>query len=229
MLTTLLFDLDDTLLDFRKSERVALKATLQQLGLEPKEEILTRYHDINRQQWERLERGEITREQVLRLRFSLLFEEYGIDKTADEAKETYENLLGKQVFFVPDAVNVLNTLSKKYALYLITNGTSYIQRRRLENAGILPYFADVFISHEIGFNKPDPRYFQYCFEHIPSFEKEKTVIIGDSLSSDIRGGNLVGVRTCWFNPSHQSPKGEIAEPNYEFETLMDLPQLLAKL
>ena len=229
MVSTILFDLDDTLLDFKKSERVALKATLQQLGLDPCEEILTRYHDINRQQWERLELGEITREQVLRLRFSLLFEEYGIDKTAEMAKVTYEKLLGEQVFFVSDAVNILRALSQEYTLYLITNGTSHIQRRRLENAGILPYFADIFISHEIGFNKPDPRYFEYCFEHIPSFEKEKTVIIGDSLSSDIKGGNSVGVRTCWFNPSHQIANHEIAKPNYEFEALTHLPQLLAKL
>ncbi len=228
MIHHVLIDLDDTLLDFKKSERTALLQTLQELGLNPNDEMLDRYHVINREQWELLERGLITRPQVLLRRFSILFEEYGVAIAAEEAKRIYEDLLGNQCFFVDGALELLEALAKTYSLHLITNGTAPIQRRRLDGAGILPYFTNVFISHEIGYNKPDPRYFEYCFSHISGFSKDTAVIIGDSLSSDILGGNTVGVKTCWFNPTH-APRKPIAIPDYEFDTLGKLPQLLTSL
>ena len=228
MLKNVLINLDDTILDFKKSERVALTDTLTQLGLIPTDEILSRYHVINREQWELLERGEITREEVLIRRFSLLFEEYHLPVQAETVKAIYEQLLGNGHFFIDGAVEMLQELAASYNLYLVTNGTAYIQHRRLESAGILPYFTDIFISHEIGFNKPDKRYFEHCFVHIPDFKKETAVIIGDSLSSDIRGGNTVGVRTCWFNPTHSNTNG-VAKPDYEFDSLQALPELLRQL
>ncbi len=228
MLKNILIDLDDTLLDFKQSERVALSETLRRLGLNPTPEILQRYHVINREQWEKLERGEITRSEVLRRRFTLLFEEYQLPVKAEDAQALYEDLLGNGHFFVEGAPELLTALSAEYDLYLVTNGTAHIQRRRLQSAGILPFFDNIFISHEIGFNKPDPRYFEHCFAHIPAFSKDTAVVIGDSLSSDIRGGNAVGVRTCWFNPSHKSA-GSIAKPDYEFDSLSALPALLHRL
>lgn len=228
MLNTIFFDVDDTLLDFKMAEQVALSSTMRELGLNPTEEILARYHVINRSQWELLERGELTREQVLHRRFSLLFEEYHLPCDVENVKSLYEHLLGVGHYFIPGAPALLKTLYTRYDLYLVTNGTASIQRRRLKSAGILPYFKEIFISHEIGFNKPDPRYFEYCFAHIPGFEKEKAIIIGDSLSSDIRGGNLVGVRTCWFNPSH-SARPPIAVPDFEIDSLAALPALLTQL
>ena len=228
MLRTIFFDVDDTLLDFKKAEQVALSTTLKEQGLEPTEEILKRYHVINRTQWELLERGELTREQVLRRRFTLLFEEYNFPCDVETVKSSYERNLSKGHYFIDGAPELLKTLHKTYDLYLVTNGTSTIQRSRLKSSGILPYFKDVFISHEIGFNKPDPRFFDYCFSHIDGFEKEKAVIIGDSLSSDIRGGNLVGVRTCWFNPTHSLPT-PTAIADFEVSALCELPALLATL
>ncbi len=228
MLNTIFFDVDDTLLDFKKAELVALSSTLQEQGFRPTEEILERYHIINRTQWELLERGELTREQVLRRRFTLLFDEYALPCDVEKVKARYEHYLGVGHYFIEGAPELLQTLHGTYDLYLVTNGTASIQRRRLDSAGILPYFKGVFISHEIGFNKPDPRFFDYCFSHIMGFEKEKAVIIGDSLSSDIRGGNLVGIRTCWFNPSH-SPCTTTAVPDFEIDALSPLPALLATL
>ncbi|MBQ9861479.1 MAG: YjjG family noncanonical pyrimidine nucleotidase [Clostridia bacterium] len=228
MLTTVFFDVDDTLLDFKKAELVALSSTLTELGFTPTEAMLERYHVINRSQWELLERGELTREQVLRRRFTLFFEEYGLPCDVEKVKSLYEHLLGVGHYFMPGAPELLKTLHRQYDLYLMTNGTASIQRRRLDSAGILPYFKDVFISHEIGFNKPDPRYFEHCFSSIDGFEKEKAVIVGDSPSSDIRGGNLVGLRTCWFNPSH-SACPPVAKPDFEVDSLYTLPALLAKL
>lgn len=228
MLTTIFFDVDDTLLDFKKAELTALSSTLKELGFTPTEEILERYHVINRSQWELLERGELTRDQVLRRRFTLLFDEYGLPCDVEKVKALYEYRLGIGHYFIPGAPELLEALHTKYDLYLVTNGTATIQRRRLDSAGILPYFKGLFISHEIGFNKPDPRYFEYCFSKIDGFEKEKAVIIGDSLSSDIRGGNLVGIRTCWFNPSHSECK-PIAKPDFEVDNLSALPGLLEQL
>ena len=228
MLTTIFFDVDDTLLDFKKAELVALSSTMKELGFTPTEEMLERYHVINRLQWELLERGELTREQVLRRRFTLLFEEYDLPCDVEKVKALYEHLLGVGHYFIPGAPELLEKLHRQYDLYLMTNGTASIQRRRLDSAGILPYFKDIFISHEIGFNKPDPRFFEHCFSSIDGFEKEKAVIIGDSLTSDIRGGNLVGVRTCWFNPSH-SERQPIAVADFEIDNLSALPALLEKL
>ena len=228
MIENVLIDLDDTILDFQKSERVALSQTLDQLGLSPTDEILDRYHVINREQWELLERGEITRAQVLERRFTLLFAEYQLNVPAKKAQALYEELLGTMHFFVEGAWELLKTLSASYRLYLVTNGTSHIQRRRLQHAEILPFFTNVFISHEIGFNKPDPRYFEFCFSQIPDFKKETAVVIGDSLSSDIRGGNSVDVRTCWFNPTHKKNNTN-AVPDFEFDSLQVLPKLLESL
>lgn len=228
MLSTVFFDVDDTLLDFKKAELTALSSTLKELGFTPTEELLARYHVINRSQWELLERGELTREQVLRRRFTLLFEEYDLPCDVERVKALYEHLLSVGHYFIPGAPELLETLHKQYDLYLMTNGTASIQRRRLESAGILPFFKDVFISHEIGFNKPDPRYFEYCFSCIDGFEREKAVIIGDSLSSDIRGGNQVGLRTCWFNPSHGACT-PLAKPDFEVDSLSALSALLATL
>ncbi len=228
MIENVLIDLDDTILDFQKSERVALSETFDRLGLTPTDEILDRYHVINREQWELLERGKITRSQVLERRFTLLFEEYHLKVPSKEVQALYEELLGNMHFFVEGAWELLENLSASYTLHLVTNGTSHIQRRRLQHAGILPFFSNIFISHEIGFNKPDPRYFEFCFSHIPNFQKETAVIVGDSLSSDIRGGNSVGVKTCWFNPTHNHTDG-IATPDHEFDSLYALPPLLQQL
>ena len=228
MLKAVFFDVDDTLLDFKMAEQVALSSTMRRLNMVPTDEILARYHIINRTQWELLEQGKITREQVLRRRFTLLFDEFGLPCDVEKVKALYEDLLGTGHYFIPGARELLNVLVKRYDLYLVTNGTAHIQRRRLDNAGILPFFKDVFISHEIGYNKPDTRFFDFCFSHIEGFEKEKAVIIGDSLSSDIHGGNLAGVRTCWFNPSH-SENNSPAVPDYEVDSLYALPALLEKL
>lgn len=228
MLQTVLLDLDDTLLDFTKAERVALSKTLLQLGLEPTDAILSRYHAINRSQWELLERGELTREQVLYRRFELLFDEHGIRCAAQDAKTLYEHFLGEGHYFIPHAPETLQLLSERYHLYLMTNGTASIQRRRLQSAGIIPYFDGIFISQEVGFNKPDTRYFEYCFAAIPHFEKEKAVMIGDSLSSDILGGNRAGIRTCWFNSTHAAPTA-LATPDFEVDSLTALPALLETL
>lgn len=209
MIKTVLFDLDDTILDFHKAEAIALRKTLSQVGIEPTEKIIARYSEINRMHWEKLERGELKREQVLVQRFEMLFGEVGIKQSGYETQKIYEKLLAIGHYFMPGAQELLDKLYLQYPMYLVTNGTATVQDGRIESAGISKYFKDIFISERVGYDKPQREYFTYCFEKIPDFKSEETVIIGDSLTSDMQGGINAGIHTCWFNPRKQPLKKEI--------------------
>ena len=224
MIDTILFDLDNTILDFNKAERNALKAALEHLDVSPSPRMLARYSEINLAQWKLLERGELTRPEVKDRRFRFLFHEFGIDRSPFEANRLYEQLLGNGADFVEGAEEVLRGLSGRFRLYIVTNGTATVQKRRIENAGISPYFRDIFISQEIGANKPDKLFFDRCFLRIPDFHKDRTVIIGDSLTSDIQGGKNAGIQTVWFNPRRE-PIDPAILPDYEIHTLQDIFKL----
>ena len=228
MIRTILFDLDDTLLDFKASEADALHETLRKIGLEPTKEIIARYSQINQRQWELLEKKELTRAQVLVRRFELLFAEYGIAYDAQAAQDMYHHRLSQGHYFLPGAVELLEELSGQYELYIVSNGTGVVQDGRIKSSGIARYFKDIFISERMGADKPDPVFFENSFARIPHFNKEEAVIIGDSLTSDILGGNNVGVRTVWFNPRGLSAREGIC-PDYEIHDLKDIPALLKTL
>ncbi len=224
----LLFDLDETLFDFKQAEAVAVTKTLRQLSLPATEKVARRYSAINKSQWERLERKEITREEVLVGRFGILFEELGVSADPAEAREIYEGYLAQGHYFIPGAEELLKTLYGRCQMYLVSNGTARVQAGRLKSAGIAPYFAEIFISQEVGFNKPDVRFFEGCFARIPGFCKKDAIIIGDSLTSDIQGGKNAGIATCWFNPGGAACPGELT-PDYEIRSLMELPELLERI
>ena len=227
MVDTLLFDLDNTLLDFNQAERIAVSKTLEHFHITPEDTILKRYSELNLAQWKLLEQGKISREQVKLRRFQLLFSELGTDVPAEEAALMYETLLAHGHYFMDGAEELLETLYGKYRMYLVTNGTLSVQKGRLKSSGISRYFEDIFISEELGYNKPSVEYFDCCFSKITDFHKETTVIIGDSLTSDIQGGINAGIRTVWFNPDH-TKAAEII-PDYEFDRLQKLPELLSKI
>lgn len=231
MTDTVLFDLDNTILDFSKAERAALTKTLEQLGISPTEEICARYSVLNQAQWKLLEKGVITRREVKLRRFRLLFEELGADVSAEQAAAVYESLLGIGHYFMEGAEELLETLHGRYRLYLVTNGTASVQRGRLKSADLGKYFEDIFISEEVGFDKPDIRYFESCFSRIPGFSRESSVIVGDSLSSDIQGGINAEIRTVWFNPGgislEEAGGGEELRPDREIRKLSELPGILS--
>lgn len=226
MIEFLFLDLDDTILDFQKAERLALAKTLESFGLPPTDTVLARYHEINREHWERLERKELTRQQVLVGRFAALFGEMGLSAQAEQVARAYEENLSQGHYFLPGAEEALQSLSKKYKLYLASNGTARVQAGRLKSAGIIPYFQEIFVSEEMGYNKPDPAYFDACFARIPGFRKDRAMMVGDSLTSDILGGIQAGIATCWVNPHHKT--GEI-HPDYEIESITQLEALLHNL
>lgn len=225
MIDTVFLDLDNTIFDFSKAEKIALKKTLETLGVDTSEKTLARYSVLNTAQWKLLEKGEITRKEVKVRRYRLLFEELGTDASAEEAAALYESLLGIGHYFMEGAEELLNELKGKYRLYLATNGTASVQKGRIASASLERYFDGIFISEEIGYNKPDKAYFEACFAEIPDFVKEKAVIVGDSLTSDIQGGINTGIRTVWFNPKGEPGDGAIV-PDVEIRSLLELPERL---
>ncbi len=228
MRPTLLLDLDDTLLDFHKGEAIAVKKALAQMGLPSTDEIAQRYSEINDAQWKRLEKGEITREEVLVGRFRLLFDEMGADASAADMKRIYEGLLSKEGHLFDGAEELLKTLQADYDLCIISNGTAVVQDARIAATGIARYFREIFISQRVGVNKPSPLFFDRCLEAMPDLRREDCLIIGDSLSSDIQGGMLSGIRTCWLNRSKMQASGGIT-PDYEISALEELPALLKNI
>jgi len=228
MIRNVLFDLDDTLFDFHKAEKIALTKTLVHFGIDPTEETLALYSTINAAHWKRLELGEISREEVKVGRYRELFETIGVECDPVKATAYYESMLAIGHYFMPGAPELLEELYRKYRLYIVSNGTASVQDSRLESAGIAPYFKDIFISERLGADKPTKKFFDIVFSRIEGFERDKAVIVGDRLSSDILGGINAGIKTCWFNPKRLPGKEDIPA-DYEIHALSELPELLEKI
>lgn len=225
--TTLLMDADETLLDFERSEQFALSHTLKtRLGVTLTEEMRLCYHRINATLWRKLERGEITRERLRTARFeewfaacSLLFDDAAVFN-AD-----YMQAIGLKGYILDGAIELLEKLSEHYAVHIITNGTACVQHTRLADSGLLPFVDRVFISEEVGADKPSPVFFDYVLSAIGSPRKEDVLIIGDSPTSDIRGGILSGIDTCWFDP-HGATLPEGIVPTIRVSSYEELLNLL---
>ena len=228
MIEFLFLDLDDTILDFHKAERLAIAKTFRDFGIDPTDEVLHRYHLINKACWERLERNEWTREQVLVNRFGILFEEYGVDADPAACARAYEKNLSIGHYFLPGAEEAVDRLSKKYRLFLASNGTASVQKGRMTSANLYRFFEKVFVSQELGANKPSEEFFSRAFAQIPDFDPKKAMMVGDSLTSDILGGIRAGMRTCWVNPGHAPARADIPA-DYEIESLAQLEALLETL
>ena len=228
MIKNVFLDLDDTILDFHAAERVALKSTLSEMGVEPDEWILSRYSEINRACWARLEKRELTRTEVLHERFRLLYEEIGADADPVRTQATYEYKLSLEHPFMKGGAELLSALYGRYRLYLASNGTAVVQDRRIADTGIGKYFDGIFISQRIGHDKPSVEFFRECFRQIGEVDLTECVIVGDSLSSDVLGGINAGMRTVYFNPKKLPNKTDI-KPDYEISALDELPALLERI
>lgn len=228
MIRNVLFDLDDTLFDFHKAEKIALTKTLVRFGIDPTEETLALYSTINATHWKRLELGEISREEVKVGRYRELFETIGVECDPVKATAYYESMLAIGHYFMPGAPELLEELYRKYRLYIVSNGTAKVQEGRIGSSGIAKYMDGIFISQILGANKPDKQFFDICFAEIPDFSLSETVIIGDSLSSDIKGGINAGITTVWFNPKGIENDNDI-KPDYTIKELSEVPGLLSQI
>ena len=228
MIRNVLFDLDDTLFDFHKAEKIALTKTLVHFGIDPTEETLALYSTINATHWKRLELGEISREEVKVGRYRELFKTIGVECDPVKATAYYESMLAIGHYFMPGAPELLEELYRKYRLYIVSNGTAKVQEGRIGSSGIAKYMDGIFISQILGTNKPDKQFFDICFAEIPDFSLSETVIIGDSLSSDIKGGINAGITTVWFNPKGIENDSDI-KPDYTIKELSEVPGLLSQI
>lgn len=220
------FDLDDTILDFGRAEASALRRVLTEEDIPAGDAVLARYHHINAAQWVLLEEGKLTRPQVLIRRFDLLFNELGVTGDPEAVCARYEEYLAGEAWFVPGAEALLEALAPRYNLYIASNGTAAVQHRRLAAAGIGKYVQKVFVSQEVGADKPSPAFFDACFAAIPGLSRQEALMVGDSLTSDIRGGRNAGMAACWFNPQKKPGRKDI-RPDFEIHSLEELPRLLA--
>lgn len=220
----LLFDVDGTLLDFNKAEEEGIEGLLKHYGAPVSDENKHKYHLINKKYWEALERGEITRDQVLSLRFEEYFGEFGITVDGAETDILYRQYLNASAVLIDGAIELLEYLKGKYPLYIVTNGVAETQYNRLAKSGLDKYFDGIFISEEANAQKPQPEFFEYCFEKMGRRDVENMLIIGDSLTSDMRGGNNVGIDTMWFNPSGEENHTEV-HLDYVIKTLAEMKDM----
>ncbi len=223
--STILFDADDTLLDFGRSEREAILDAIRYMGITPNEEMAHVYSEINNTAWKRLERGEITKAQLRTWRFSEFCDRYGFELDVETFAGAYTTFLSQKSYLMDGALDVCRALAPHCSLYIITNGMAVVQHGRFDPSPLRPLFCDVFISENMGAEKPSTAFFDTVAAHIPDFDPRDTLVVGDSLTSDIRGGIAAGLDVCWFNR-----KGAMAPEDmkitYTVEALSDIVPLV---
>lgn len=201
--TTLLFDADNTLLDFDTAEEKALNRVLTEIGVDVTKKVTERYSAINLSYWQAFERGEVTKAELRTVRFADLFKEIGFhtDLGLGYIADTYLSYLGEGEYLLDGALELCERLKDEgYTTYIITNGVAETQKRRLSKSGLDRFLDGLFVSETIGSQKPMPAFFEYVFEHISEKDREKLLVIGDSYGSDIKGACGVGLDCVWLNP-----------------------------
>lgn len=222
----ILWDLDGTLLDFKIAQKEAITQVFRSIHKPLTDDIVDLYSRINESYWKRLELGEVTQPQLLSGRFKTLFDELGMtDVDVEAVRKEYEEVLGNVYEYIHDSLGLCKMLQSKCRQYIVTNGIAGTQRRKINLSGFRDCMDACFISEEIGYEKPTEKFFEHVFGQIPDFDPERTLIVGDSLTSDIKGGALAGIKTCYFNPDRHPVSGEVT-PDYEIEHLWDVLHVL---
>ena len=209
MIKALLWDVDGTLLDFKAAESAAIRRLFGEFSLgECTDEMIRRYSAINEEFWQRLERNEITKQQVLIGRYEQFFAEIGVPVSlAVEFNRRYQVRLGDTIVLRDDSYSIVKSLRRRVRQYVVSNGTVIAQSRKLEGSGLGEMMDGVFLSEALGVEKPNKAFFDAVMERICPEAPEEVMIIGDSLTSDIRGGNNAGIKTCWYNPEGKTAPG----------------------
>ena len=224
--SSIMMDVDGTLLDFDEAERRGVAEVLRAHGIEPARALLLRYHKINDQFWKAFERGDIAKEEILTGRFPAFFKTLGIEVESQTEEQRYRRQLDSCAILMDGALDICGYLKEKgYRLYIVTNGIASTQHARLDASGLTPYFDDIFISEEVGSQKPQKEYFDYCFTRIPEKDLSRILIVGDSLTSDIQGGKNSGISTCLANFGNLRRIAGI-KADYEITKLSELKRLL---
>jgi len=229
MIKVILWDIDGTLLNFKIAEKCAIQSCFDMFGLGVcTEEMLSRYSRINAGYWKRLEAGEITKEQVLVGRFEEFFQKEGFSfSKVREFNDEYQIRLGDTVCFHDNGYELVKQLKGRVKQYIVTNGTQTAQERKLKKSGLDQLVDGVFISDVIGIEKPGIGFFDAVWREIGHYEKDEVMIVGDSLTSDIQGGNNAGILCCWYNP--EKLKNTLGlRIDYEIQDLQTILEILEK-
>jgi HAD superfamily (subfamily IA) hydrolase, TIGR02254 len=221
----LFFDLDDTILDFKLAEDKALLHLFEDMKIPLTADIKEYYLTINKKAWSDYEKGRLSRQEVTEGRFETIFSYLGHEVDGREMDIKYRSYLAEDPKFLGQSLQVLEDLKNNYNLYLITNGVSVTQHKRLKAVDLVDFFEEIIISEEVGYQKPMPEIFQHAFSKVKHFDKKTSIMIGDSLSSDIKGGNHAGIDTVWLNNKGIENKTEI-HPTYEIKKIEELYNIL---
>jgi len=222
----ILFDLDGTVFDYNKAEEYALKKSLEHFDIDCNfDSCLEKYRKINRRVWNEFEKGKTGLEELRVKRFDILFDILNIKQNIEEFSKKYLYFISKTSFVTEGAEDIISYLRPEYKLALATNGIYSVQYERLKRSSLSSYFDVFVVSEEIGFAKPDPDFFTYVFKKARHSDKSTALIVGDSLSSDIKGGLDFGIDTCWFNPGKVRNEVGIS-PTYEIEKLFQIKDIV---
>ena len=224
---TLLFDVDGTLLDFDAAEKSALRDTFKKYHIPFHEEIEQAYCELNKQLWSDFEQGKLDRHTLIYTRFGILFSKFNIQEDGVKFEDDYQEALGRGHQMMPYAMEVIQHFYQTHKLYIVSNGVTKTQFSRLKDSGLMPYFEQIFVSELVGSQKPHQEYFDYVFSHMRDVDKNHTLMIGDSLSSDIQGGINAGIDTCWFHEEHKVCCDDIPY-TYEIHDLRALYEIIGE-
>jgi len=221
-----LFDADNTLFNYDMAEENALKIMFKYCCFNYTDNIHFKYRKINSQVWESFENKEITKDELQTIRFKRLFDEINVNYDPIIFNQKYLYELGKGSFLINGALEICKNIISNYKkIYIVTNGILSTQKSKIEHSLIKEYISDYFVSELVGYNKPNKLYFDYVFSHIPKVDKEKIIIIGDSILHDIVGGINAGIDNCWFNENGKINETEF-KPTYEITKLQEINKFI---
>lgn len=221
----ILLDLDNTLIDFNECARHSIMNIFEELGFDYTEKVFETFICENVKIWKRLEDGEITKAELRANRWNIILGKLGIDYDGTIIEEKFENGVAQGAYAVEGAYELLDYLYPKYELYIVSNGFRFVQESRLKIGGFRKYFKDIFLSEDIGIQKPAKEFFDYCFEKLDNPDKENVILIGDSLSADITGGLSYEIDCIWFNKNGDESPYNI-KPTYTVGRLKDIEKIL---
>lgn len=225
MIKAVLIDIDDTLLDFRKSAEEAIRLCFEKYGLTFTPHVIETFHTINDELWRKIERKEITKQDMYGIRWVSTFNALGIQRDGNDMESLFRSTLSGIAEPVDNAYELLEYLYKKYPLYAASNSSYEHQRKRMTQSDMLKYFEKMFVSETVGALKPAKEFFDFCFSEMGNPNPNEVVIIGDSLTSDISGGVSYGLKTIWFNPTNKELPQNLS-PTYTVKDLRTIKEIL---
>ncbi len=225
--TCLLLDVDNTLLDFDAAERQALTDTLMHYELPHDEAALDVYHRVNRQLWDRLAKGELTKNKLFSIRFGQYLKAMELPDNGKgrEMNEYYEDQLANHADLIPGALTALHELAEVATLAIVSNGGYKVQKSRIDASGLERFMDGIYISEKVGATKPNPKIYEAALRDLGITNRSRVLVVGDDLLADIRGGKNAGLDTCWVNFSGAENQTGI-EPKYTVDSYESLYQIV---